>query len=203
MIDKKIQIFIYLRRLNQKKMALTPSNMLPLDTEAPHFELWDSVSNSTKTLNNLKGAKGTIVMFICNHCPFVIHINTALISLANSLQNKGISTIAISSNNAESYPQDGPEQMRIHAANQNYSFPYLYDETQAVAKAYDATCTPDFFLFDANLKLVYRGQLDDSRPGNGIPVDGDDVMHASQCLLENIENTRPQKPSIGCSIKWK
>jgi peroxiredoxin len=184
-------------------MALTPSNMLPLGTEAPHFELWDSVSDSIKTLNNLKGSKGTLVMFICNHCPFVIHINTTLVTLANTLQKKGINTIAISSNNVERYPQDGPEQMRIHAAEQNYPFPYLYDETQYIAKTYDATCTPDFFLFDSNLKLVYRGQLDASRPGNGIPVDGDDLINASHCLIENIENTRQQKPSIGCSIKWK
>ena len=184
-------------------MALTPSSMLPLGTDAPRFELWDSVSSSIKTLNNLKGSKGTLVMFICNHCPFVIHINEALVSVTKTLQNAGINAIAISSNDVENYPQDGPAQMRIHAEHQNYPFAYLYDETQSVAKAYDATCTPDFFLFDSNLKLVYRGQLDESRPGNGRVVDGADLMYAAECLIESKENNRQQKPSIGCSIKWK
>jgi peroxiredoxin len=177
--------------------------MLPLGTEAPNFELWDSVSNSIKTLNKLKGPKGTLVLFICNHCPFVIHINKALVSIANKLQNKGIGVVAISSNDVEKYPQDGPEQMQLHAKNNGYPFPYLYDETQSVAKAYDAACTPDFFLFDSNLKLVYRGQLDDSRPGNELPIDGTDLFHALECMIDNKENTRPQKPSIGCNIKWK
>ena len=184
-------------------MSLTPSNMLPLGTEAPNFELWDSVSNSVKTLNKLKGSQGTLVLFICNHCPFVIHINEALVSIANDLENKGIGVVAISSNDVENYPQDGPEQMQLHAKKTNYPFPYLYDETQSVAKAYDAACTPDFFLFNADLKLVYRGQLDNSRPGNGLPVDGADLLHAVQSTIENKANTRPQKPSIGCNIKWK
>ncbi|WP_069675814.1 thioredoxin family protein [Formosa sp. Hel1_33_131] len=184
-------------------MSLTPSNMLPLGTEAPNFELWDSVSDSTKTLNKLKGTQGTLILFICNHCPFVIHINEALVSLSNNLQNKGIGVVAISSNDVENYPQDGPKQMQLHAKNANYAFPYLYDETQSVAKGYEAACTPDFFLFDADLKLVYRGQLDDSRPGNGLPVDGADLLHAVQCMIENKTNARPQKPSIGCNIKWK
>ena len=177
--------------------------MLPLGTEAPHFELWDSVSNSIKTLNKIKGSHGTLVLFICNHCPFVIHINEALVVLATDLQNKGINVVAISSNDIENYPQDGPEQMQLHAQNLNYPFPYLYDETQSVAKAYDAACTPDFFLFNPKLKLVYRGQLDDSRPGNGLPVDGADLLNAVQCMIENKTNTRIQKPSIGCNIKWK
>ena len=184
-------------------MSLTPSNMLPLGTEAPDFELWDTVSNSLKTLNNLKGPQGTLILFICNHCPFVIHINDALVSIANTLKDKGIGVVAISSNDVENYPQDGPEQMQIHAKNTNYPFPYLYDETQSVAKAYDAACTPDFFLFDPALKLQYRGQLDDSRPGNGLPVDGTDLLHAVQCMIEHKANTHPQKPSIGCNIKWK
>ena len=123
-------------------MALTPSNMLPLGTEAPRFELWDSVSNTMKTLNNLQGSKGTLVLFICNHCPFVIHINKALVALANEVQTKGISMVAISSNDAKAYPQDGPDAMKSHAKKLNYPFPYLYDETQLVAKAYDAACTP-------------------------------------------------------------
>ena len=184
-------------------MSLTPSNMLPLGTEAPDFELWDTVSNSLITLNKLKGSQGTLILFICNHCPFVIHINEALVSIANTLKDKGIGVVAISSNDVENYPQDGPEQMQIHAKNTNYPFPYLYDETQSVAKAYDAACTPDFFLFDSDLKLQYRGQLDDSRPGNGIAVDGADLLHAVHCMIENIANIRPQKPSIGCNIKWK
>ena len=184
-------------------MSLTPSNMLPLGTVAPDFELWDTVSNFLKTLNKLKGPNGTLIMFICNHCPFVIHINKSFVSVANSLYNEGINVVAISSNDIKNYPQDGPEQMKKHAKNLNYPFPYLYDETQSIAKAYDAACTPDFFLFDVDLKLVYRGQLDDSRPGNGIPVDGADLLHAMQCMIENKPNTRPQKPSIGCNIKWK
>lgn len=184
-------------------MSLTPSNMLPLGTEAPDFELWDSASKSIKSLNSLKGSQGTLILFICNHCPFVIHINEALVSIANTLLNKGIGVVAISSNDVEKYPQDGPEKMHLHAKNTNYPFPYLYDETQSVAKAYDAACTPDFFLFDSSMKLVYRGQLDDSRPGNGLPVDGTDVLNAVQCMIENKVNTSPQKPSIGCNIKWK
>lgn len=177
--------------------------MLPLGTKAPDFELWDSVSNSIKTLNKLKGTQGTLILFICNHCPFVIHINEALVSIANNLLSKGIGVIAISSNDVEKYPQDGPEQMQLHAKNTNYPFPYLYDETQSVAKAYDAACTPDFFLFDSSLNLQYRGQLDDSRPGNGLPVDGADLLHAVKCMVENKANNKPQKPSIGCNIKWK
>jgi peroxiredoxin len=184
-------------------MSLTPSNMLPLGTEAPDFELWDSVSKSIKSLNSLKGPQGTLILFICNHCPFVIHINEALVSIANTLLSKGIGVVAISSNDVEKYPQDGPEQMHLHAKNTNYPFPYLYDETQSVAKAYDAACTPDFFLFDSSMKLAYRGQLDDSRPGNGLPVNGADVLHAVQCMIEKKVNTTPQKPSIGCNIKWK
>ena len=184
-------------------MSLTPSNMLPLGTEAPDFELWDSASKSIKSLNSLKGSQGTLILFICNHCPFVIHINEALVSIANTLLNKGIGVVAISSNDVEKYPQDGPEKMHLHAKNTNYPFPYLYDETQSVAKAYDAACTPDFFLFDSSMKLAYRGQLDDSRPGNGLPVNGADVLHAVQCMIEKKVNTTPQKPSIGCNIKWK
>lgn len=184
-------------------MSLTPSNMLPLGTKAPDFELWDTISNSTKTLNKIKGFNGTLVMFICNHCPYVVHINEALVSIAINLQNKGIGVVAISSNDIENYPQDGPEQMKLHAKKSNYPFPYLYDETQSVAKAYDAACTPDFFLFDSELKLVYRGQLDDSRPGNALPITGTDVLHAVECMTENKTNTSLQKPSIGCNIKWK
>ena len=184
-------------------MAQTTSNMLPLGTEAPNFKLWDTVSDSIKSLNKLKGPNGTMVMFICNHCPYVIHINEALEALANELKTKGIRVIAISSNDAEKYPQDGPRAMELHARKMKYSFPYLYDRTQDIAKAYNAACTPDFYLFNSELKLTYRGQLDESRPGNNLPVDGSDLKHAVDCLLKNKVNTRAQKPSIGCGIKWK
>lgn len=184
-------------------MARTPSNMLPLGTTAPNFSLSDTVSGSIMNLESLKGTEGTAVLFICNHCPFVIHVNEELIRLAKDYQSKGISFIAISSNDVENYPQDGPDKMKEHAENVGYPFPYLFDETQNVAKAYDAACTPDLFLFNNDLKLVYRGQLDDSRPGNGIPVTGKDFRHALDCLLSNTENDEIQKPSIGCNIKWK
>ena len=184
-------------------MANTPSNMLPLGTKAPHFELLDTISNTIINLETIKGEKGTVIMFICNHCPFVIHINKTLVAIAKSYQKKGIGFAAISSNDAVKYPQDGPEKMKLHADIENYPFPYLYDESQTTAKAYDAACTPDFFMFDANSKLVYRGQLDDSRPGNNVPVTGIDLRHALDCLIESKMNTAIQKPSIGCSIKWK
>ncbi|WP_147678623.1 thioredoxin family protein [Algibacter pacificus] len=184
-------------------MAQTPSNMLPLGTKAPYFSLPDTVSGTTLNLNDLKGEVGTIIMFICNHCPFVIHVNEALVRLANDYSEKGITCIAISSNDSVNYPQDSPEKMKIHALNEGYPFPYLYDESQATAKAYDAACTPDFYVFNSNLELTYRGQLDDSRPGNNIPVTGKDLRHALNCLISNIDNDSPQKPSIGCGIKWK
>ncbi|MBD0823900.1 thioredoxin family protein [Aestuariibaculum marinum] len=184
-------------------MANTPSNMLPLGTKAPLFKLPDTVSDSMVSLENAKGQTGTVVMFICNHCPFVIHINKAIVSIANTYAEKGIAFIAISSNDVVNYPQDGPDKMKAHAKAESYPFPYLYDETQEVAKAYDAACTPDLYVFDNDLKLTYRGQLDDSRPGNGLPVTGADLTHALDCLIEGIENTQTQKPSIGCNIKWK
>jgi len=184
-------------------MARTPSNMLALGTQAPQFNLPNVIDGKSYPLQALQGAKGTLVFFICNHCPFVLHVNEKLIELAKNYQAKGISFIAISSNDAVAYPQDGPDPMKKQAEELGYPFPYLYDETQAVAKAYQAACTPDFFLFDANLALVYRGQLDDSRPGNGIPVTGADLTHAMDCVLANTENLAFQKPSIGCNIKWK
>ncbi|MFD0989525.1 thioredoxin family protein [Mariniflexile jejuense] len=184
-------------------MADTPSNMLPLGTKTPFFELPDTVSDSLLSLEKVKGENGTVVMFICNHCPFVIHLNSEIVSIATSYIKKGIGFVAISSNDAVRYPQDGPEKMKLHAKKEHYPFPYLYDENQEVAKAFDAACTPDFYVFDANLELVYRGQLDSSRPGNNLPVTGIDLRHALDCLIENKENTSLQKPSIGCSIKWK
>tara|TARA_R110002049_G_scaffold302258_1_gene494950 strand:- start:2879 stop:3436 length:558 start_codon:yes stop_codon:yes gene_type:complete len=184
-------------------MARTLSNMLPLGTKAPHFELLDTISGNSVNLEKAKGKHGTVIMFICNHCPFVIHVNSQLVKLANDYAKSGINFIAISSNDADKYPQDGPENMKTHAKNENYPFPYLYDKTQEVAKAYDAACTPDLYVFDKTLKLTYRGQLDDSRPGNGLPVTGTDLRQALDCLIVNKENNKPQKPSIGCNIKWK
>ncbi|NCP06606.1 MAG: thioredoxin family protein [Flavobacteriales bacterium] len=184
-------------------MAQTPSNMIALNTNAPDFWLFDTNSEKMYGLNDLKGRKGTVIMFICNHCPFVIHINSELVNIANTYLKKEIGFIAISSNDAVKYPQDGPEKMKIHAKNEQYPFPYLYDESQNVAKAYKAACTPDLYVFDSHLKLTYRGQLDDSRPGNAVLVTGNDLRNALDCLLENKENLKPQKPSIGCNIKWK
>lgn len=184
-------------------MARTESTMLPLDTIAPTFSLMDTVSGKKMELKSLSGPKGTVIFFICNHCPFVIHVNPKIIELANQFQEKGISFIAISSNDIEKYPQDAPEFMKLKALEEGYPFPYLYDATQEVAKAYDAACTPDFYLFDANLKLVYRGQLDDSRPGNEKPLTGEDLKNAMVKLLEGRSVNANQKPSIGCNIKWK
>ena len=184
-------------------MALTASNMLPLGTKAPQFNLIDVKDNQKKSLTDLSGEVGTLVLFICNHCPFVIHVNDQLVKLANDYKKKGINCIAISSNDVVQYPQDGPELMRQHAKDNHYPFPYLYDETQDVAKAYDAACTPDFFLFDSELILVYAGQLDDSRPGNVLPVTGKDLRTAMDALVNNEAIDPDQKPSMGCNIKWK
>lgn len=184
-------------------MSKTPSNLLSLGTQATKFNLLDTVSNSYIKLQEAKGIKGTVIMFICNHCPFVIHVNSELVRIANYYSEKGIGFIAISSNDVETYPQDGPKEMKNHAQKVGYPFPYLYDESQDIAKAYKAACTPDLFVFDTDLMLIYHGQLDDSRPENGIPVSGKDLRNALDCLLENKENLLLQKPSIGCNIKWK
>ena len=184
-------------------MAKTPSNMVSLGTKAPDFNLPDVTSDRYVNLNDLKGLKGTLIMFICNHCPYVKHVNNTIVNLANIYQAKEVNFITISSNDVINYPEDSPELMKKNAVEYNFSFPYLYDKTQNTAKDYDAACTPDFYLSDSNLKLVYRGQLDDSRPGNGINCDGRDLKNAIECLLENRENNSLQKPSIGCNIKWK
>lgn len=184
-------------------MAKTPSNTMEIGTVAPNFSLPDTVSDKIISLQEAKGEKGTLILFICNHCPFVIHINPLLVSLANEYQAKGIRFIAISSNDVENYPQDAPDLMKIHAKENNYSFPYLYDASQEVAKAYDAACTPDVFLFDKNLKSFYHGQLDNSRPGNGLPVTGEDIRAAMDNLLIGKPHSTEVKPSIGCNIKWK
>ncbi|MEM6686569.1 MAG: thioredoxin family protein [Bacteroidota bacterium] len=183
-------------------MALTPSNMLSLGTKAPDFSLIDTVSDQIISLNEAKGAAGTVIMFICNHCPFVKHVNDGIVQLANDYLSKGIGFVAISSNDVENYPADAPDLMKENALQHDFSFPYLYDKTQEVAKSYDAACTPDFYIFDAALKLVYRGQLDDSRPNNGIPVTGKDMRSALEALLNDEKIAEIQKPSIGCNIKW-
>ncbi len=183
-------------------MARTPSNMIPLGTIAPELQLEDTVSGKQLGLKEMKGEAGTLIMFICNHCPFVKHVNAGIVDLAKEFQSKGIGFIAISSNDVENYPEDAPHLMKQTAANEGFTFPYLYDATQEVARAYDAACTPDFYLFDKQLALVYRGQLDDSRPGNGIPVSGKDLRRAINSLLEGKKISEVQKPSIGCNIKW-
>jgi len=184
-------------------MALTESTQFENGTKAPDFKLLNTVNSKFQELNELKGEKGTVILFICNHCPYVIHINEVLVKIANEYQLKGINFIAISSNDAMNYPQDGPKFMAKVAKELNYPFPYLYDETQEVAKDYDAVCTPDLYLFDSELKSVYHGQLDSSRPNSGVPVSGKDLRHAMDSLLEGKENESVVFPSIGCSIKWK
>ena len=184
-------------------MARTPSNMISLGSKAPNFNLLDVTSNSTLSLLESKGSIATVIMFICNHCPYVKHVNPTISKLAKDYNSDEIKFIAISSNDVVNYPDDSPEKMKINAIDNDFNFPYLYDETQDVAKSYDAACTPDFYLYDSNLELVYRGQLDDSRPGNDIESDGSDMKNAIQCLIDGIENKELQKPSIGCNIKWK
>lgn len=184
-------------------MALTPSNMLPLGTKAPDFTLMDTITKDVYSLQQLKGEKGTVIMFICNHCPYVKYVNEELVRICNDYRVTGFSFVAISSNDATKYPEDGPKAMYRHAQKEGYNFPYLYDETQEVAKAYDAACTPDFYLFDSELKLVYRGQLDNSRPGNSIPLNGRDLREAMDNILNNHPQRKDQKPSMGCNIKWK
>lgn len=184
-------------------MALTPSSMIPLGTTAPDFTLPDTVSGSSLSLMQLKGEKATVVMFICNHCPYVKHINPELVKLGADYKSKGVGFIAISSNDVASHPDDAPDKMKQVAQAQEYPFPYLYDETQDVARSYDAACTPDFYVFDAGLKLVYRGQLDGSRPSNQTPLNGKDLREALDNVLAGKEVSPYQRPSIGCNIKWK
>ena len=184
-------------------MAAASSAMTPLGFPAPDFMLPDVVSGRKVSLSELRGANGVLVMFICNHCPYVKHINAELVAVARDFAPRGVGVVAISSNDAAAYPDDSPEQMRLHAEREGYSFPYLYDETQDVARSYNAACTPDFFLFDATLRCVYRGQLDGSRPNNGVPVSGKDLRAALEALTRGEPISRDQKPSVGCSIKWK
>jgi len=184
-------------------MAATPSNMIPLGTLAPDFTLEDVISGNKKSLSELKSNIATVIMFICNHCPYVIHINHKLVDIANEYIAKGISFAAINSNDVVNYPEDSPEKMSMTASKLGYPFPYLFDETQEVAKAYKAACTPDIFVFDKDLKLVYRGQFDNSRPGNNEPVTGDDLAKTLDLIIKGNPVADAQIPSIGCNIKWK
>lgn len=184
-------------------MALTESTMMPIGTTAPDFTLPDTVSGNIYSVSSMKGSKGTVIMFICNHCPYVVHINEKLVEIANEYATKGIQFLAISSNDTEKYPQDGPDKMKAHAKEVGYTFPYLYDETQEVARAYDAACTPDFFVFDKDLKLAYRGRMDASTPGNGKPLTGSDLKGALNALIAGQFVSEIQYPSMGCNIKWK
>lgn len=184
-------------------MAATPSNMIPLGTQAPQFNLPDTVSGQMMSLKQLKSDQATVVMFLCNHCPYVKHVNTGLVELANDYLTLGVSFVGISSNDVEAYPEDGPEQMKEVAQKLGYPFPYLYDESQEVARDYQAACTPDFYLFDGEMKLVYRGQMDGSRPNSGQPVTGQDLRAALDSLLAGRPVNPDQKASMGCNIKWR
>lgn len=177
--------------------------MIPLGTSVPEFNLPDTVSAGNFSSEELKGGKASVIMFICNHCPYVKHVNAELVRLANDYIARGIKFVAISSNDIVNYPDDSPDKMKQTAQELKYPFPYLYDETQEVAKAFDAACTPDFYIFDKEQKLVYRGQLDDSRPSLDIPVTGKDIRTALDNILNGNAVSDFQRPSIGCNIKWK
>jgi len=184
-------------------MAETPSRMVELGTTAPGFSLPDVVSGQTVSLNTFAGKKALLLMFICPHCPFVKHVQDELARVGSDYADRDIGIVAISSNDAESYPEDSPPKLREMAERLGFRFPYCYDESQEIARAYDAACTPDFFLFDAARKLVYRGQLDGSRPGNGVPVTGIDLRLAIDAVLSDLPVDSNQRPSLGCNIKWK
>ena len=187
-------------------MVRTPSTMLPLGTTAPEFSLpdhSDAAGGKVVSIDDFAGAPALLVVFICNHCPFVQHVAGELAALSRELPARGVAMVAISSNDAGAYPADAPEAMAEEATRQGWAFPYLYDEDQSVAQAYRAACTPDLFLFDGDRRLVYRGQLDASRPGNGLPVTGSDLRAAVAAVLSGQPVAEDQRPSIGCNIKWK
>jgi len=184
-------------------MALTPSTMLPLGTAAPDFSLTDTVTGKKMSLATFQGKKALVVMFLCNHCPFVKHLKPALVQFGKDYEKKDAALVAISSNDPGSHPDDAPDKLGAEAKSLGYKFPMLFDETQKVAQAYQAACTPDFFVFDAARKLAYRGQFDSSRPGNDQPVTGADVRAALDAVLEGKAPASKQTPSIGCNIKWR
>lgn len=185
-------------------MSLTFSRMFPLGETAPDFSLLEPLSGKTVSLDDVKSSdKGTIVMFICNHCPYVKHIKTTLAAFTKEYQEKGFSFVAISSNDAEAFPNDGPDAMKADAKEFDYTFPYLFDETQLVAKAYMAACTPDFYVFNPELKCVYRGRFDESNHKNGIPSSGKDLREVLDIILKGEQVSTDQQPSAGCNIKWK
>lgn len=184
-------------------MAATPSNMVQLGTPAPGFSLPDTISDNLLELGDVKGELATVIMFTCNHCPYVQLLNPELIRLAHDFMPKGVRLVAISSNDVAQYPDDGPLEMKKLATDLGYPFSYLYDETQEVARAYEAACTPDFFVYDGNLKLAYRGQFDGARPGNGVTPTGRDIRTALDHLIAGKPVPAEQVPSIGCNIKWK
>jgi len=183
-------------------MVLTPSTMMPLGTKAPPFRLPDT-DGRTVSIDDFKGAPVLLVLFICNHCPYVKHIRDELARLGRDYRQKGVAVVAINANDASKYPDDSPSMMAAEKEKAGYTFPYLYDESQEVAKAYRAACTPDIYVFDAGRRLVYRGQFDDSRPGNGKPVTGNDLRRALDSALAGRPLGEEQIPSIGCNIKWK
>lgn len=183
-------------------MSATASTMLPLATKAPDFSLPDA-KGKIVSLSDFDEAKALVVVFMCNHCPFVKHIIDDLVGLVNDYQKQGVAFVAINSNDVETYPDDRPDMMAKLAKQKGFTFPYLYDETQEVAKIYHAACTPDFFVFNEHRELVYRGQMDDSRPGNGVPITGADLSAALDAILEGSPVPETQKPSMGCNIKWK
>ena len=183
-------------------MPPTESKMMPIGTPAPPFSL-PGVDGKKHSLEDFRGCRALLVMFVCNHCPFVVHVRDGLAKLYDEYAETGVGFVAISSNDSDSYPEDSFENMTEKAMVWNWKFPYLYDESQEIALAYSAACTPDFFLFDADMMLVYRGQLDDSRPNNGKPVTGADIRHAIEAILAGYKPNEDQKPSIGCGIKWK
>jgi len=183
-------------------MVMTASIMLPLGTEAPDFTLPDANGNPV-SLSDFAGARALVVVFMCNHCPFVKHVIDGLVGLAKEYQPEGIAFVGVNSNDVDSYPDDRPERMAQFAREKGFSFPYLFDATQDVAKSYHAACTPDFFVFDEDRRLIYRGQMDDSRPGSDIPVTGADLRTVLEAVLEGEPVPEEQRPSMGCNIKWK
>lgn len=184
-------------------MVETYSNEIIKGTKAFNFTLKDEITSKYIELEKIKGDIATVIIFMCNHCPYVLHIIEQFVDVISQYKTKGIECIAINSNDVNNYPEDSPEKMKLFGQKYNFSFPYIFDETQNIAKKYKAACTPDLFVFDKKLQLSYQGQFDDSTPGNNIPVTGKDLINALDCLIENKENLNPQLKSMGCNIKWK